>query len=306
MITLEARPASINRFAPVLGQATVAMPGTCGELVQGTLEGVPCLVSCPIDHYGAARVSLKPETVWQVPPGAPKAGAALRACLAHCEAAGWGATLDLMTDLPRGRGYATSTADIGATCYAAGAALGVPVSPEVAARLAVAIEPTDSTLFDGLVLFAHRTAERREDLGAAPPLVVLVIDPGGEVDTVAYNSLDHRAALQRLAPGHHEAFGILRVGLHDNDWGAVGAAATLSARLHQGLLFNPLLEMALSLAQAVGALGVCRAHSGTLLGVLLDPAVADVEAGLAFVARRLPLGVGVRLRRLVAGGPRYL
>jgi L-threonine kinase len=306
MMTVEARLVPADLVAMPPGQATVAMPGTCGELVQGTLEGVPCLVSCPIDHYSTARVSLTPKAGWLVPPGAPKAEAALRAGLARCKVPGWGAELDLITDLPRGRGYASSTADVGATVYAVGAALGVPVSPEIAARLAVAIEPTDSTLFDGLTLFAHRTAEMHVDLGPAPAWAVLVIDSGGEVDTLAYNGLDHGEALLRLAPSHLEAFALLQAGLQRRDWGAVGAAATLSARLHQALLFNPMLDSALSLARAVRALGVCRAHSGTLLGLLLDPARADLDAELDFVVRRLPPGVQGFLCRLVEGGPRYL
>jgi hypothetical protein len=62
----------------------------------------------------------------------------------------------------------------------------------------------------------------------------------------------------------------------------------------------------LALAREVGALGVCRAHSGTLLGLLLDPVHADVPAVAAFVARRLPDGVNVAHYPLVDGGPRYM
>lgn len=59
--------------------ARVALPATCGELVQGTLDGVPWLVSCPIGRYAVAEVAPRPHDTWELPPAAPKAAAALRA-----------------------------------------------------------------------------------------------------------------------------------------------------------------------------------------------------------------------------------
>lgn len=34
----------------------VSVAGACGELVQGTLDGMPCLVSCPIDRMAEVEV----------------------------------------------------------------------------------------------------------------------------------------------------------------------------------------------------------------------------------------------------------
>jgi L-threonine kinase len=301
--------------APPSGRA--AVPATCGELVQGTLDGVPCLVSCPIDIYSVAEVRLLclpvPQAAsqtgsaspgrqcWQVPADRPKAVAALRAGLRHLghESGTW---LRLSSPLPPGRGYGSSTADVGATLYALGRACGRDILPAEAARLAVSIEPSDSSLFPGLTLFAHRSAGFHETLGWAPPLRLIVIDPGGEVDTLAFNDIDHKEALRRLALGHREAFELLRHSLRQSDWHGLGGAATLSASLHQTILHNPWLEQVLALAGQVGALGVCRAHSGTLLGILLDPA-ADVASSAAYVARRLPPEMAVHTHRLVGGGP---
>jgi len=305
------------------GLARVAIPATCGELVQGTLDGMPCLVSCPIARYSVAEVELCQEPGWELPPDAPKAVAALRVALewavssrqpaegshwptALCQlpSADWNrGRLRLYSDLSRGRGYGSSTADVGATLYALGQALGRPLRPAEAARLAVRIEPTDSTLFPGLALFDHREGRFHEELGPAPPLAVVVLDPGGEVDTLAFNRRDHRDALRRLAPQHREAFALLREGLERGDWQAVGAAATLSACAHQAILPYPLLEPVLALAREVGALGVCRAHSGTLLGLLLDPATSDVAAVTDFVARCLGDEVNVACYPMVDGGP---
>jgi L-threonine kinase len=285
------------------GMARVALPATCGELVQGTLDGVPCLVSCPIGRYGVAEVCLRSEPGWKVPPDAPKSVAALRASLAHLGRPEQGGQLRLTSDLPRSRGYGSSTADVGATMYALSQALSQPLTAAEVAWLAVRVEPSDSTLFPGLALFDHRDGSFYQELGPAPPLTVMVLDPGGEVDTLAFNRLDHREALGRLAPQHLEAFTLLREGLKCGDWQTLGEAATLSARAHQAILPNPLLEPALVLARGMGALGICLAHSGTLLGLLLDPARADVAAAAAFVTRHLPDEVAVACYPLVDGGP---
>lgn len=284
--------------------ACAALPATCGELVQGTFEGVPCLVSCPIDFYSLARIHLRPGTGWEMPDGAAKAVTALQAGLNYLGIVGWGGQLGLVSAVPRGRGYGSSTADIGATLYALGQAVGRDMAPMDVARLAVSVEPSDSSIFPGLTLFDHRAGSFYELLGPAPALAVVVIDPGGEVDTLAFNRIDHRPALRRLAAQHRAAFSLLRDGLKSEDWLAVGQAATLSARLHQAILPNPLLERVLVLAQEIDALGICRAHSGTLLGLLLDLHHADVSAAAAYVARCLK-GITVTPYNLVDGGPRY-
>ena len=284
----------------------VALPGTCGELVQGSLEGEPCLISCPMGWYSIAAVRFQSCGNWTVPAQAPKTRAALHTGLAYLGRTASGGCVHLHTELPRGRGYGSSTADIGATLYALGRAAGRRLTPQEVARLAVQVEPSDSTLFPGLALWDHRSGHVYEDLGAPPPLTVVVLDPGGEVDTLAFNRLDHRQVLRHLAPQHREAFSLLREGLRYGNLEAIGTAATLSATAHQAILANPLLEPTLSLAHDVRALGVCRAHSGTLLGLLLDPRHVDVARITALAAQRFASAVTVFNLPLVSGGPRFL
>jgi L-threonine kinase len=292
--------------SPAHRAARVALPGTCGELVQGTLDGEPCLISCPIDYYSIAEVRFQPWGGWTVPAYAPKTYAALQAGLAYLGRTASGGYVRLQTELPRGRGYGSSTADIGATLYALGQAAGRELVPSEVARLAIHVEPSDSSLFPGLALWDHRYGRWYEELGAAPALMVVVLDPGGVVDTLAFNQLDHREVLRQLAPQHREAFTIVREGLQQRNLEAIGAAATLSAKVHQAILASPLLEPTLSLACDVRALGVCRAHSGTLLGLLLDPQEADVPAITALATRRFAPAVTVFSRPLVSGGLRLL
>jgi L-threonine kinase len=251
-----------------------------------------------------AQVRFCDRTGWTLQADIPKVYAALEHALACLGLAGQRGRVRLHSDLPRGRGYGSSTADIGAALSALGQAAGQPLAPAEIARLALRVEPTDSSIFPGLALWDHRHGQRFEALGSPPNLTVIVLDPGGEVDTIAYNQLDHRSTLKTLAPMHREAFQLLRDGLRHHNLDAIGLAATLSAKAHQIILSNPLLEPVIALAHEVGALGVCRAHSGTVIGLLLDPMRTEVGRVLARARTRFSPRVNVVCLALVSGGPR--
>ena len=284
----------------------VAVPGTCGELVQGTLDGIPCLVSCPIASYSVAEVRYEPGSAWSVNPDLVKTTTALRYGLEYLEVADSSGRVHLHSDLPHGRGYGSSTADIGATLFALSHATGHALQPAEVAHLALRVEPTDGSLFPGWVLWDHRGGHICEDLGAPPLLSVIVLDPGGEVDTVAYNQQTHAPMLRTLAAQHREAFAWLQEGIKHGDATAIGAAATLSAVTHQAILPNPLLDLALRLAQDIGAVGVCRAHSGTIIGLLIDPHDTDMSYARHTARQRCPETVDIYGLSVIGGGPRLL
>ena len=286
-------------------EATVGIPLTCGEFVQGLWEGAPALVSCPIDRYHRAHVRLDGDGFWELPTEAPKAVAALETGFARLRGQ-VGGVLELDSAAPRGRGYGTSTADIAASLYALGEAAGQPFAPEEVAQMAVGVEPSDSTIFPELTLFTHRDGTNHQVWGTAPPLSVILLDPGGEVDTLAFNQRDMGTALSHLESIQQEAFRLLQRGLRDQDWEAVGKAASLSAIAHQSILFSPLLETAVRLANQIDALGVCRAHSGTILGLILDPKQIDIVSATTYVQKNVHPAVSVNHHRIVEGGPRYV
>ena len=284
--------------------ATVSIPLTCGEWVQGLWDGTPALVSCPIDWYHRAHVRLDEDGFWELPDEAPKAAAALETGIARLRGK-VGGILELDSPAPRGRGYGTSTADIAASLYALGEALRQPFTPAEVAQMAVRVEPSDSTIFPKMTLFTHRDGTNHQVWGTAPPLSVILLDPGGEVDTLAFNQRDIGAALSRLESIHKEAFSLLQIGLRERDWEAVGKAASLSAIAHQGILFSPLLETAVRLCNQIDALGVCRAHSGTILGLILDPTQIDIDSATTYIQENVHPAVSVNHHHIVGGGPRY-
>ncbi|HID63852.1 MAG TPA: GHMP kinase [Anaerolineae bacterium] len=295
-----------EKEADFQGQGRVAVPGACGELVQGTLDGEqPFLISCPIDRFSVAEVELTSERRgWSCPPDTPKSVTALQAMLARLGHTEMGGQLRIRSDLPRAKGMASSTADIAATVYALAEALGEGVEPWEVARIALSVEPSDSLMFPGLALFDHRSGQVYEDLGPAPPLEVVVLDFGGTVDTLAYNRRYRADLLRKMVAEHREALAAVKEGLRRGNLADVGYGATLSARAHQRILPKPRLETVIGLAREMGALGVNVAHSGTVIGLLLDPGHADGPAMATYLAAHLPGLESISLNRMVGGGPR--
>ena len=105
---------------------------------------------------------------------------------------------------------------------------------------------------------------------------------------------------------HRQAYDLLEQGIEDHNLPAIGEAATLSAMLHQAILYNPLIEDAYRLARKIGAAGICRAHSGTLVGLLFDPLNYDEVHLLNFIRSRLPARAHLQTASLTGGGPRYV
>ena len=293
------------------GRASAIAPGTCGELAQGMLDGILCMVTCPIDMYSTATVELSPGPAnlpalagIHGPADSPKACRAVRSTLDYIGATGMAARLWLDSPLPRGKGMASSTADVSAAIVATATAVGHELSSEQIAEIALGVEPSDGVMFPGIAVFDHRKGRIARSLGQPPPMRVLILDFGGSVDTLEFNQADRDNVLRRLAPEMAEAVSLIEDGIARGDPLRIGRGATISAIANQRALFNPRLEAALEFSHRVGAVGVNVAHSGTVIGLLFpgDAALADSAATLAM--RELPGLESALCRRIVSGGVR--
>ena len=266
---------------------TASAPGTCGELAQGMLDGVLCLVTCPIDIRSTATVELSPgEGVIEAPPDSPKAAQAVVATLEHLGESGTDARLALDSPLPRGKGMASSTADVAASIAATAAAAGRWLDPKRIAEIALRVEPSDGVMFPGIVVFDHREGRIARPLGQPPPMRVLVLDFGGVVDTLEYNSIARDNALKLQQPWMSEAVSLIETGLLRGNPLFIGKGATISAIANQEMSFNPYLDDVLALSAEVGGYGVDVAHSGTVIGILL-PDQTSLVAEVAARAKKL-------------------
>jgi len=260
-------------------RATVRVPGACGELVQGLIGGVLCHITCPVALYATVTVELgdAPGPV-RAPADRTKTAQAVKTTF-HFLNAQHAAAVTVTSELPVGKGMASSTADVAAAIAATGLALGVTLAPEQVARLAVQVEPSDGVMFPGIALFDHLGGAVYKPLGKPPPLDVLTLDFGGTVDTLEFNRVDRSALLRELAPTAERAAALVRRGLADGDPALIGEGATMSALAHQRVLFKPQLPAVLEFAHQIGAVGVNVAHSGAVIGVLLDGAQTAPSGG---------------------------
>ncbi|MBI4202279.1 MAG: GHMP kinase [Chloroflexi bacterium] len=298
--------ATPHRGKLLLGRATACAPGACGELAQGMLDGLPMHVTCPVDWCATATVALHEGTGLVL--GAedcPKARQAVGLTLHYLGRRDVDAALGVASPLPRGKGMASSTADVAAAISATAKALGVLLTPWEIAKLALQVEPTDGLMFPGIALFDHQAGSVYRKLGGAPPLRVLALDFGGMVDTVAFNAMDHRAALEALEPAFREALALIEAGLVTGNTSLIGEGATRSALAHQEVLPKPQLQAVLEFAARVGAAGVNAAHSGTVLGVLLPPDPVLAEAARLEAWRSLPALQAAYALPMVDGGIRW-
>lgn len=263
------------------------------------------VASCPIDRYAAAGVwwSQGPPGCLRVEglEGRPKAAEALRTLLA-AQGRGGRVAVFLRNPAPSGRGYGTSSADILAVLAAVTRAQGARSDPACLTRLARRIEPTDGVAFPGVAVLDAGSGETVMSLPPPPPLPLLVLDPGGAVETVAF----HRRRGAREGTGAagaavDEALAALVEGLRAGDPRLLGEAATASARAHQLVLEQPLLPVAWDIGRSLDAYGVVRAHTGTILGLLFPPD-ADRRKVTARVRSRLPAGVATFWTVVRGGG----
>src|SRR5690348_2801572 len=118
-----------REIGETFGSATAF--GTFGELLQGALpDGTDFLVTMPIARWSTARFLLEPSVsdVHVRPAHKTKSRRLVEAMLGRYGVCGGGFLL-LDSDLPEGKGLASSSADLVATARAVGEAIGIVLDP---------------------------------------------------------------------------------------------------------------------------------------------------------------------------------
>ena len=251
-------------------------PASGGELIQGWILGSEKLISCPVDWYSTVEVREGTPLADE----RPLARAMLNALLAR-----WGyppafsqtLRIEIDSTIPLAKGMASSTADIAATAVATAHHLGHSLSESELAAQCVALEPTDSTLFRALTLFDHHHAQTQIACAAAPHFDLLVLESPLQLRTADYHRLPRRAALKVNAGVMQRAWEKVQSACTRNDASLLGEATTLSAVASQTLLPKPAFTALLALVESCGLYGLTVAHSGSVVGLMLDRRYHDVD-----------------------------
>ena len=239
----------------------VRVPGSCGELAQGYADGEPFLITCPIDRCAEAVV--KDDGLRCVDAG-EKSRAALSKALQYLGVSHFPFSLYVTSELPAGKGMASSSADIGAVVVAAAAACGRSITEQEIACIAASIEPTDGVFCRGVVAINYQTGRIFHSFGVMPALAIAMFDLGGTVDTLAFHEQYDKAA-RMYGIDAAQIWPLLTMPYTAE---ALGDAATCSALAYQRVVCKPQLPELLETGKSLGAVGVNIGHSGTVCGLL--------------------------------------
>jgi uncharacterized protein involved in propanediol utilization len=260
--------------------------GTFGEILQGVLpeEDGDFLVTLPVARWAAARFELHRQSrdlvVW--PPHKRKALRLASMILEELDLP-VGATLQIESTLPEGKGLASSSADLVATARAIGNALQVSMPNQRIESYLAKIEPTDGVLYPCVVAYHHRSVRLRACLGSLPSMAVVSIDEGGEIDTIAFNNI-----AKPFTDGDKQTYAQLldriTTAVARRDLAEVGRVATTSAWMNQALRHKWSLGALTDICKSVDGLGVVVGHSGTTIGILLDTSAPEYPRQLTAAA----------------------
>jgi uncharacterized protein involved in propanediol utilization len=245
--------------------------GTFGELLQGHLgeEQTDFLVTLPIDQYSYALFVAdgRLHDVHIFPAEKHKAHVLARRILAQY-ALPPGGRLILQSELPMGKGLASSSADLVATAKAIGSCFHLQIDAVLLATLMCQIEPSDGVMYPGVVTFHHRQGMLREFFGVLPPLTIVGIDEGGALDTIEFNRR-RLLCTARETEEYQHLLAVLSHAIRQHDLARIGQVATRSAVMNQARNPKRMLDACIAVCKDIDGLGVVAAHSGTCLGILL-------------------------------------
>lgn len=256
---------------------SVKMRGTCGELAQGFYRGEPLLITCPIEKFSTATVS---DEFTGVEGLGAKARAMLDKVLKLFCAEDFKLGLRLTSELPRGKGMASSSADMAAVAQAVALSLEQKLSPEVLGKLCAEIEPTDGIFYSGVVAMNPLTGRLVKRIRAQESFQIAVFDYGGEVDTLKLNRRS-----QFVIPALDDVIDF--------------ALTEKSAQANQAVLPKRGLIELMNFAKELGAVGVNVAHSGTVTGIFFHADDSLVEKKISAVQRRFDFLTLLTLTRLI-------
>jgi uncharacterized protein involved in propanediol utilization len=243
--------------------------GSFGELIQGVMGNDPFLISLPISMSSTASyfpTQSKKLTIIS-PQDKSKTQQACELYLEHFQVKERG-ILFLQSQLPVGKGMASSTADMVASLRAIANHYKLPCNETILSRLLPVIEPTDSVMYGELVVYDYINGRLLERLGNLPEMILVGIDTGGIVNTTAFNQISKGYSVEEKEQFRF-ALSLLKEGIRNSELEPICHAASISAKINEKRLPKPYFNELYHLGQNWNG-GIVSAHSGTVIGLLLS------------------------------------
>ncbi len=247
-------------------------PASCGEYIQGQLETGEFLSSYCVSLFSKAIIKKNSGSI-NKPMSYPKAVSAMKKTFEYFGEvkALENLSLEMTSNIPRSKGMASSSADIGAVIGASCAYLGINITADKASKIAAEIEPTDSIFHKHSVAMNPLSGELITDIGTVSGIKTLILEPPTKIKTIEVRKKDNYSNFKRV---NQETYKLLlsefEQAVGSNNLKALGRVVSKSAVLNNDLLPKPYLLEVMEIATKLGAYGVNIAHSGSVMGILLD------------------------------------
>ncbi|MBM6861837.1 kinase, partial [Clostridium saudiense] len=169
----------------------------------------------------------------------------------------WKIALSINSRIPKGKGFASSTADLSAIYNGLLRLTGRKFNQEELIKHCLKIEPTDSIIFDKATIFDYKEGKVIEKINNYFKFYVVCFIGESVVDTVAYNSKELKPLknIDDLIIELREAF-------ENSDTKKLAKVSTESIIRNQHRLKYDILEEVLEINKLIGGLGIIGAHSG--------------------------------------------
>ncbi len=243
---------------------SVKMCGTCGEFAQGFYQGESILITCPIEKFSTVTISDEFSGVEGL---GEKSLAMLDKVLKLFGAENFNFGVKLTSELPRGKGMASSSADLAAVAQAVAKSLGKNFLPAELGKLCAEIEPTDGIFYEGVAAMNPLTGQLIKKIHVREKFLIAVFDYGGEVDTMKFN---RRSDFQFPALDDELDFELIKK----------------SAQANQKILPKRGLKELMNFSENLGAVAVNVAHSGTVTGIFFHENDSHIEKKISAVRQR--------------------
>lgn len=278
--------------------STVLSPASCGELVQGYLDNEPFLINCPINLYAKASIYYG-ESMSRSHKIFPKAIAAAQA-LYHQDQH----SIQVSSQIPRGKGMASSTAEISAAIAMAMMQTNSFSMQKLHHHSLSVDHSTDATYLPGIIKLNHLSGEIQASYQKVPALYILAIDQGGTIQTDQVDRERFKHHARKYQSEFRQALHLIERGFHESNARKVAQAATISSTIHQQIEPHLYYQKLITLIEEQVVLGINRAHTGTVLGLMYDRKKISQTALEAIVSRRIPQQSIIGSFKLISGGLR--
>ena len=251
-------------------------PASCGEFVQGILDNEEYLSSYAINLFSVATLEASNDIIYKGPRKSRRAMELVFEKFNIPVEDTKNISLNINSQIPVGKGMASSTADIGATIKATLSMLNKTLTGEEISKLAVKIEATDSLLLNQHSIFNPLTADIKKYLGGINDTKVVILEPNDILNTKLIRTMpNYKMYKMQNKEIIKKSFDLLDEGLAKKDLNLIGRACTYSGLANENIHQKPFLKDIIEVSDKFGCYGVNIAHSGTVVGILMHKEMDD-------------------------------